>query len=99
MNVYKYGRTVSSFVVNYRRDKDLTQVQLGDMLGFSGQYICNVEKDVYTNPVQFCATLIPYLTQERARCLAELISDSTWNMMVKKLKVKKKTRLRRKKAR
>lgn len=68
----RYGSTIAQFTLNFRLSKQLTQTELGDKMGVSVGYICNVEKGRHANPVMFCVRLHPLLDQDRQKHLEGL---------------------------
>lgn len=89
-NVYKYGRTISEFVRNLREEMGLSQKEFGKELGVHGQYISNVERGVYGNPLSFCALLYSVVDKDRAIYLTDLVTEiATMRAMDKMISKKK----------
>lgn len=84
--IYKYGKDVPEFVLRYRGRNDLSQNQLADLIGVTGQYVSNVERGVYPNPSSFCCLLLPLLKAEEASALVDLMVEAQSVRLMRRLK-------------
>ena len=78
--------TVGDFVKKFRVKNGLTQLGLSDKLGYSAQYVSNVERGAHPRPVIFCAKLAQYLEGDEVRILDDLLSESIDEKMSLKFK-------------
>jgi DNA-binding XRE family transcriptional regulator len=49
--------------------------ELGDKLGVTEQYVCNVERGHYQFPKTFCLRLMPFLDRERKIYLTDMLAE------------------------
>lgn len=76
-SVYKYGRTIPDFVKQLRFELDMSQREFGELLGVHAQYVSNVERGVYNNPIAFCGLLYTVVSSDRAIYLTDLVSEAS----------------------
>lgn len=84
--IYKYGRDIPDFVKRYREEKEISQNELGALLGVTGQYISNVERGVYANPASFCALMGTILPKDRERALFDLMMEAQAERLKRRMK-------------
>jgi transcriptional regulator with XRE-family HTH domain len=76
MSVIKYGGNLPTFVRRLRDDLDMTQSELAGRMGVHKQYVSNVERGLYENPVGFCALLFGVCPPSRIPYLTDLIAEA-----------------------
>lgn len=75
MSFVKFGRNIGEFVSRYRVSMDMTQEDLGKLLGISRDYVARVENNLAANPVSFCRRLRPHLEKDRVRYFDDLLQQ------------------------
>jgi DNA-binding XRE family transcriptional regulator len=84
MSHAKFGTTIPEFVRRFREEAYLTQLELGEAIGVSAQYISNIEAGGYIKfPKSFCKKLLPHLDPDRQRFLNDMMVE----MALKELEV------------
>ncbi len=77
---------VGQFISKYRQSQDLSQGQLGRMLGVTGQYISNAECGRNEKAVGLCLRLMKILPAGKKKELSEAVSTVMENYFEEKLK-------------
>lgn len=75
MSYPKYGTTFGEFVRRFREEMGLSQVDLAKEIGVHAQYISNIERDVYPNPLRFAKRIKPLMSGERAEYMKDLFEE------------------------
>lgn len=88
MSLIKFGGNIPTFVKRLREDLEISQTELGNMLGVHGQYVSNVERGIHKNPIGFCSLLYQICPRDRREYLTDLIADSGSQKAVLRLKKK-----------
>ena len=86
MSVIKYGRDLPTFLKLFRRDFNLTQKDLADMMGVHPQYVSNVECGRNQRALSFCALLLDLVPSERRIYLMDIIGTLGSNIAIRKVK-------------
>lgn len=89
MSVIKYGKDLPTFTRRLRDHLELSQSELADKIGVHKQYVSNVERRKYENPVAFCALLFGICPQERMPYLMDLIAEAGANRNFSRINSKK----------
>jgi transcriptional regulator with XRE-family HTH domain len=76
MSIPRYGKDIASFVRRLREDLEISQSEMGKLLGVHGQYVSNVERGVNKNPIAFCSLLFSICPRDRKEYLLDLTSEA-----------------------
>jgi transcriptional regulator with XRE-family HTH domain len=90
MSVFKYGKDVPDFVKRFRREREMTQLELANLMGVHAQYVSNVERRVHKSYVSFGSLLLPLVGRERKPYLIDLIGEASSQRAVERLQTKAK---------
>lgn len=89
MSVIRFGKDIPTFVKNFRREMEWTQLDLANQMKIHPQYVSNVERGITKTFEGFCARLYPVLPRDRREYLTDLLFDATSLRMVGLIKTPK----------
>ena len=88
MSVFRYGKDVPDFVLRFRRERGMTQLELANLMGVHAQYVSNVERRVNKSYISFGSLLLPVVEKARRPYLIDLIGEASSQRAVDRVRSK-----------
>lgn len=82
MSYFRYGKSIPEFVRRFREEQGMSQTELGECMGYTRQYVSNVESGRYPAPMKFCLALMGQVEKARVSVLQDLINDAAFKRVI-----------------